>query len=114
MNSDVSRIEEADRRTFETIAQYSSDVPVLIVGTKKDRLVAFRKMELLEEYMEKTGDYKEANRLATEEANEHAEKAFLALRDQLSTLDHYKADGYSCISKGESSQSGGTLLSSRC
>ncbi|KAJ3579964.1 hypothetical protein NPX13_g602 [Xylaria arbuscula] len=48
VNSDVSRIEEADRRTFETIAQYSSDVPVFIVGTKKDKLVAVRKMELLE------------------------------------------------------------------
>ncbi|KAI0503230.1 hypothetical protein F5B22DRAFT_560916 [Xylaria bambusicola] len=101
VNSDVSRIEEADRRTFEIIAQYSSDVPVFVVGTKKDRLIAFRKMELLEEYMEKTGDYKEANRLATEEANEHAEKQFLLLRDQLSNLDHYKADGYSCISKDD-------------
>ncbi|KAI0536630.1 hypothetical protein GGR58DRAFT_474667 [Xylaria digitata] len=102
VNSDVSRIEEADRRTFEIIAQYSSDVPVFVVGTKKDRLVAFRKMELLEMYMEKTGDYKEASRLATEEANEHAEKQFLQLRDQLSNLEHYKADGYSCISKDDS------------
>ncbi|KAI1362465.1 hypothetical protein F5Y08DRAFT_312192 [Xylaria arbuscula] len=101
VNSDVSRIEEADRRTFETIAQYSSDVPVFIVGTKKDKLVAVRKMELLEQYMEKTGDYKEASRLATEEANEHAEKQFSKLRDQLSNLDHYKADGYSCISKDD-------------
>ncbi|KAI0191051.1 hypothetical protein F4808DRAFT_397969 [Astrocystis sublimbata] len=102
INSDVSRIEEADRRTFETIAQYSSDVPVFIVGTKKDRLVAYRKMELLEGHMERTGDYKEANRLATEEANEHAEQQFLVLRDQLSNLDHYKADGCSCISKDDS------------
>ncbi|KAF2967283.1 hypothetical protein GQX73_g6346 [Xylaria multiplex] len=102
VNSDVSRIEEADRRTFEIIAQYSSNVPVFVVGTKKDRLVAFRKMELLEMYMEKTGDYKEASRLATEEANEHAEKQFLQLRDQLSNLEHYKADGYSCISKDDS------------
>ncbi|TGJ76591.1 hypothetical protein E0Z10_g10867 [Xylaria hypoxylon] len=101
VNSDVSRIEEADRRTFEIIAKYSSDVPVFVVGTKKDRLIAFRKMELLETYMEKTGDYKEASRLATEEANEHAEKQFLQLRDQLSNLQHYKADGYSCISKDD-------------
>ncbi|KAI1418825.1 hypothetical protein F5Y12DRAFT_721615 [Xylaria sp. FL1777] len=101
VNSDVSRIEEADRRTFEIIAQYSSDVPVFVVGTKKDRLVAFRKMELLESYMEKIGDYKEASRLATEEANEHAETQFLQLRDQLSVLEHYKADGYSCISKDD-------------
>ena len=79
---------------------------MFIVGTKKDRLVAFRKMELLEQYMERTGDYKEANRLATEEANEHAEKQFSLLRDQLSSLDHYKADGYSCISKGKSSKGG--------
>ncbi|KAI1145345.1 hypothetical protein F4825DRAFT_444147 [Nemania diffusa] len=101
INSDVSRIEEADRRTFEIIAQYSSDVPVFIVGTKKDRLIAFHKMELLETYMEKTGDYKEANRLATEEANTHAETQFLLLRDQLSSLEHYKADGYCCISKDD-------------
>ncbi|GAW25793.1 hypothetical protein SAMD00023353_1300730 [Rosellinia necatrix] len=101
VNSDVSRIEEADRRTFEIIAQYSSDVPVFVVGTKKDRLVAFRKMELLEMYMEKTGDYKEASRLATEEANQHAEEQFLQLRDQLSNLEHYKADGYSCVSKDD-------------
>ncbi|KAI1353999.1 hypothetical protein F5Y01DRAFT_34828 [Xylaria sp. FL0043] len=101
VNSDVSRIEEADRRTFEIIAQYSSDVPVFVVGTKKDKLVAFRKMELLEAYMEKLGDYKEASRLATQEANEHAETQFLQLRDQLSNLEHYKADGYSCVSKDD-------------
>ncbi|RWA10958.1 hypothetical protein EKO27_g4158 [Xylaria grammica] len=102
VNSDVSRIEEADRRTFEIISQYSSDVPVFVVGTKKDRLVAFRKMELLETLMEKTGDYKEASRLATEQANEYAEEQFLKLRDQLSNLEHYKADGYSCVSKDDS------------
>ncbi|KAI1295162.1 hypothetical protein F5Y03DRAFT_410636 [Xylaria venustula] len=101
VNSDVSRIEEADRRTFEIISQYSSDVPVFVVGTKKDRLVAFRKMELLETYMEKIGDYKEASRLATEEANQHAETQFMKLRDQLSNLEHYKADGYSCVSKDD-------------
>ncbi|KAJ8121802.1 hypothetical protein ONZ43_g1836 [Nemania bipapillata] len=101
INSDVSRIEEADKRTFEIIARYSSTVPVFIVGTKKDRLIAFHKMELLETYMEKIGDYKEASRLATEEANEHAEKQFLLLRDQLSSLEHYKADGYCCLSRDD-------------
>ncbi|KAI0449713.1 hypothetical protein F5B21DRAFT_493341 [Xylaria acuta] len=101
VNSDVSRIEEADRRTFEIIAQYSSDVPVFVIGTKKDRLIAFRKMELLETFMEKTGDYKEASRLANEQANEYAETQFLQLRDQLSNLEHYKADGYSCVSKDD-------------
>ncbi|KAI0100067.1 hypothetical protein GGR51DRAFT_378529 [Nemania sp. FL0031] len=101
VNSDVSRIEEADRRTFETIAQYSSSVPVFVVGTKKDRLVAFRKMELLEAHMDKTGDYKEANRLATAEADHYAEEQFMRLRDQLSNLEHYKADGYCCISKDD-------------
>ncbi|KAI0190700.1 hypothetical protein EV127DRAFT_78705 [Xylaria flabelliformis] len=101
VNSDVSRIEEADRRTFGVIAQYSSDVPVFIVGTKKDCLVAPRKFELLEMYMKKSGDYEEAKRLATEEANKHAEKQFLQLRDQLSKLEHYKADGVSCISRDD-------------
>ena len=42
------RESRSDRRTFEIIAQYSSDVPVFVVGTKKDRLVAYRKMEILE------------------------------------------------------------------
>ncbi|KAI1124449.1 hypothetical protein F5Y10DRAFT_29489 [Nemania abortiva] len=102
VNSDVSRIEEADRRTFEIIAQYSSSVPVFVVGTKKDRLVAYRKMELIEAHMQKIDDYKEANRLASEEANQYAEEQFLRLRDQLSNLEHYKADGYCCISKDDS------------
>ncbi|KAI1742854.1 hypothetical protein F4680DRAFT_445887 [Xylaria scruposa] len=101
VNSDVSRIEEADRRTFGVIAQYSSDVPVFIIGTKKDCLIAPRKFELLEMYMKKSGDYEEAKRLATEEANKHAEKQFLQLRDQLSKLEHYKADGFSCISRDD-------------
>lgn len=64
MDSDVSRIEEADKRTFETIAQFSHHVPVFVIGTKKDKLVAFRKMQLLEQYMAKTDEYHEANRLA--------------------------------------------------
>ncbi|KAI1333041.1 hypothetical protein F5Y16DRAFT_354655 [Xylariaceae sp. FL0255] len=101
VDSDVSRIEEADRRTFQTIAQYSSQVPVFVVGTKKDKLVAIRKMELLEQYMQKTDNYKEASLWANMEANESADKQFVQLRDQLSTLDHYKADGFCCISKDD-------------
>jgi GTP-binding protein EngB required for normal cell division len=100
LDSDVSRIEEADKRTFETIAQFSHHVPVFVVGTKKDKLVAYRKMELLEKYMASTGDFKEASRLATADADKLADEQFQALREQLSKIPHYKADGYSCISKG--------------
>jgi predicted GTPase len=102
VDSDVSRIEEADKRTFETIAQYSHHVPVFVVGTKKDKLVAYRKMELLEQYMKQTNDYKEASRLATIEADKAADEQFDKLREQLSQIQHYKADGYCCISKGGS------------
>ncbi|KAI1266036.1 hypothetical protein F5Y18DRAFT_35462 [Xylariaceae sp. FL1019] len=101
VDSDVSRIEEADRRTFQIISQFSSSVPVFVVGTKKDKLVAFRKMELLEQYMEKTGNFKEASRLAQQEASDAADAQFLELRNQLSNLEHYKADGYCCISKDD-------------
>ena len=101
VDSDVSRIEEADKRTFETIAQFSNHVPVFVIGTKKDKLVAFRKMELLDKYMQKTGDYQEASRLANLEADQMAEQQFQELRTQLSQIQHYKADGFSCISKGE-------------
>ena len=97
----MSRIEEADKRTFETIAQFSNHVPVFVVGTKKDKLVAYRKMELLEEYMKRTNDYKEASSLANAEANKAADDQFLELKEQLSRIEHYKADGYCCISKGE-------------
>jgi transposase len=76
-------------------------VPVFVIGTKKDKLVAFRKMQLLEQYMEKTGDYPEANRLANLEADKMAEQQFQELRKQLSQIQHYKADGFSCISKGQ-------------
>jgi GTP-binding protein EngB required for normal cell division len=100
VDSDVSRIEEADKRTFETIAQFSHNVPVFVVGTKKDKLVAYRKIQLLEKYMERTGDYHESRRLADEEANRLADDQFLALRDELSRIKHYKADGYCCLSKG--------------
>lgn len=102
VDSDVSRIEEADKRTFETISQYSNHVPVFVVGTKKDKLVAFRKMQLLEEYMQKSNDYKQASKLAATEANRLAEEQFMGLKDQLSQIEHYKADGYCCISKGQS------------
>ena len=102
VDSDVSRIEEADKRTFATIAQFSNHVPVFVVGTKKDKLVAYRKMELLEAHMKKIDDYKEASKLAAHQANEAADDQFMKLKEQLSEIEHYKADGYCCISKGES------------
>jgi len=76
-------------------------VPVFVVGTKKDKLVAFRKMQLLEDYMQKTNDYQESNRLANLEADKLAQEQFLSLRDQLSHIKSYKADGYVCLSKSE-------------
>ena len=100
VDSDVSRIEEADKRTFETIAQYSNHVPVFVVGTKKDKLIAFHKIQLLEKYMQKTGNYPESQQLANQDANSMAEEQFAALRDELSRIKHYKADGYCCLSKG--------------
>ena len=59
-------------------------------------------MKLLEEFMEKTNDYKQAKKLAEEKANEAAETQFAELRNQLSQIEHYKADGFCCLSKGES------------
>ena len=100
VDADVSRIEEADKRTFETIAQYSNHVPVFVIGTKKDKLVGYRKMQLFEQYMAKSTDYQEALRLANLEADKAAEEQFLALKDQLSQIKSYKADGYICLSKG--------------
>ena len=102
VDSDVSRIEAADKRTFDTIAQYSNHVPVFVVGTKKDKLVAFHKIQLLEKYMEQTGNYPESQRLANQEADRMAEEQFLSLREELSRIEHYKADGYCCLSKGQS------------
>ncbi|KAH7136237.1 hypothetical protein EDB81DRAFT_77274 [Dactylonectria macrodidyma] len=101
VDADVSRIEEADKRTFATIAQFSHQVPVFVVGTKKDKLTGYRKMQLLEELMEKTDDYKEAKRLADEKANQMAQAQFDELRHQLSQIEHYKADGYCCLSKND-------------
>lgn len=114
VDSDVSRIEEADKRTFATIAQYSNHVPVFVIGTKKDKLVSFRKIQLLEQYMQETNDYQESLRLATLEANRAADEQFMALRDQLSQIKDYKADGYVCLSKGMSGQSPGSKLSHSC
>ncbi|EXJ65084.1 hypothetical protein A1O7_01424 [Cladophialophora yegresii CBS 114405] len=101
VDSDVSRIEAADKRTFETIAQFSNHVPVFVVGTKKDKLIAFRKIQLLEKYMEQTGNYPESQRLANEEADKLADEQFLSLREELSRIKHYKADGYCCLSKDD-------------
>lgn len=102
VDSDVSRIEEADRRTFETIAKYSNTVPVFVVGTKKDKLIAYRKMLLLEEYMQKTNNYQESIRLANVEAGKLADEQFATLRGELSRIKSYKVDGYICISKSTS------------
>ncbi|KPM38996.1 hypothetical protein AK830_g7572 [Neonectria ditissima] len=101
VDADVSRIEEADKRTFATIAQFSHHVPVFVVGTKKDKLTGYRKMQLLETLMEKTDDYKEAKRIAEEQANKMADDQFAQLRTQLSQIEHYKADGFCCISKND-------------
>ncbi|KAF7561120.1 hypothetical protein G7046_g3046 [Stylonectria norvegica] len=101
VDADVSRIEEADKRTFETIAQYSHNVPVFVIGTKKDKLTGYRKMQLLEDLMEKTNDYKEAKRLAEEQANAMAMAQFAELRTQFSQIPHYKADGFCCLSKDD-------------
>ncbi|KLP14040.1 uncharacterized protein LW94_2605 [Fusarium fujikuroi] len=101
VDADVARIEEADKRTFATIAQYSHQVPVFVVGTKKDKLTGYRKMQYLEELMEKTDDYREAKRLAEEKANAVAEQQFAELRNQLSQIEHYKADGFCCLSKND-------------
>ncbi|KAK7415549.1 hypothetical protein QQX98_005795 [Neonectria punicea] len=101
VDADVSRIEEADKRTFATIAQFSHHVPVFVVGTKKDKLTGYRKMQLLEALMEKTDDYKEAKRIAEEQANKMADDQFAQLRTQLSQIEHYKADGFCCISKND-------------
>ncbi|RSL74498.1 hypothetical protein CEP51_011548 [Fusarium floridanum] len=101
VDSDVARIEEADKRTFATIAQYSHQVPVFVVGTKKDKLLGYRKMQLLEEIMEETGNYKEAKKQAEEKANAIAEAQFAELRNQLSQIEHYKADGFCCLSKDD-------------
>ncbi|KAF4979181.1 hypothetical protein FZEAL_4554 [Fusarium zealandicum] len=101
LDADVSRIEEADKRTFATIAQYSHQVPVFVVGTKKDKLTGYRKMQLLEEFMEKTNDYKEAKKLAEEKSNAMADAQFAELRTQLGQIEHYKADGYCCLSKDD-------------
>lgn len=101
VDSDVSRIEEADKRTFQTISQFSNQVPVFVVGTKKDKVISSRQLQLLEKYMEETNDYKRARELAQAEAAEAAEEQFSKLRAQLSQIEHYRADGYCCISKGK-------------
>lgn len=75
---------------------------MFVVGTKKDKLLGYRKMQYLEEFMEKTNDYKEAKKLAETKANAVAEEQFAKLRSQLSQIEHYKADGFCCLSKGES------------
>jgi hypothetical protein len=58
-------------------------------------------MKLLEQYMEATNDYQESKRLAEEEANKSADEQFMVLRNELSTLKNYRADGYCCLSKGK-------------
>ncbi|KAI5460809.1 hypothetical protein BGZ63DRAFT_425287 [Mariannaea sp. PMI_226] len=101
VDSDVSRIEEADKRTFATIAKFSHDVPVFVIGTKKDKITAYHKMQILEELMQTTHDFKEAKRLSEEHANKMANDQFALLRNQLSLIEHYKADGYCCLSKDD-------------
>ncbi|RGP76694.1 hypothetical protein FLONG3_5134 [Fusarium longipes] len=101
IDSDVPRIEDADRRTFATIAQYSHEVPVFVVGTKKDKLIAQFSRDHMDELFEKMGDYKEAKKLAEAKASAEAEEQFAELRNQLSQIEHYKADGFCCLSKND-------------
>lgn len=63
--------------------------------------MAFHKMPLLEKHMETMTNYQEASRLAQAEAEKMAQDQFLALKDQLSQIKAYKADGYVCLSKSE-------------
>lgn len=103
VDADVSRIEQADRRTFQTIARFSNNVPVFVVGTKKDKLVAYREIALLENYMQKTNDYHESKSLAHAEASKLADEQFANLRGELGQIKWYKADGYVCLSRSQSS-----------
>ncbi len=73
---------------------------MFVVGTKKDKLIAYRKIQLLEKFMEQTGNYPESQRLANQEADGLAEEQFMKLRDELSQIKHYKADGFCCLSRG--------------
>jgi hypothetical protein len=74
-------------------------VPVFVVGTKKDKLMAFREMALLEKFMQKTHNFDESRRLARREANRLALKQFAKLREELAQIKWYKADGYVCLSQ---------------
>jgi hypothetical protein len=102
VDADVSRIEDADRHTFETIARFSSNVPVFVVGMKKDKLVAVHEIALLEASMRKLNNYYEAKALAHDEANRLADEQFAKLRGELAQIKSYKADGYVCLSQNDS------------
>lgn len=103
VDSDVSRIEEADRKTFEIITQYSHHVPIFIIGTKKDKIANFRKMQLLEKHLnsDTLTDVKELNKTVTQETEKQVSEHFSDLISQFSNITHYRADASLCLSKGE-------------
>ena len=74
------------------------------MGAKKDKLIAYQKMALLDEYMARLNDYQEATRRATNEVNKLAESQFGSLLAQLALIKGYRVDGHVCISKSTSSK----------
>lgn len=99
IESDTSRIEEADLSIFQIVARYSADVPLFIVGTKKDKSFNNYLAPLMLDHRSELGDSSVFESLESQ-ARSKALEDNLKLKQKLKGVEHYRSDGFCFLSKG--------------
>lgn len=106
IQSDTSRISDADKLIFKTIAQYSKEVPVLVVGTKIDKIqqecYPLVTPELLQE-LSKSGQKQRQAELTQRvaQADENFKLALETLKKNVREVEHCRDDAFCFVRKGK-------------
>ena len=100
VESDTSRIEKADIRIFSTVARYSADVPLFVVGTKKDKSFNNHFSPLVTKHLDQLGNHNVLEDLKSQ-AESEALKEHALLEQKLANVADYRSDGFSFLSKGK-------------
>ena len=103
VESDTSRIEAADISIFTTVARYSADVPLFVVGTKKDKSFNNHFSPLVSKHFAQLGSHPDLGNLENlkSQAESEASKEHASLQQKLTNLPDYRSDGFIFLSKGK-------------
>lgn len=103
VESDTSRIEQADINIFRTVARCSADVPLFIVGTKKDKSFNNHFSPLVSKHFAQLSNHIDLGNLEDlkSQAEIEASKEHALLEQKLMNLPDYRSDGFCFLSKGK-------------